>query len=215
MLKTKVKASSITNLTDARYFAAREVTWLGFDLTPGSERQVSPAFVNAIREWVDGVQIIGEFSMATEEEIRLAVEAMNLDGVQVGMFTGIPEVRALSGIPVFKEIVVEPALTEPELSQTLDAFAPHCEAFLINFDKNRLSFDDVKAGKTFSPAVLSRLCQAYPILLSIEFEPTQLNEMLDTLNPAGINVMGGEEEKTGFKSFDDLDEIFESLEVYV
>ena len=49
MLKTKVKASSITNLTDARYFAAWGVNWLGFDLRQGSDTYVQPQLVHAIK----------------------------------------------------------------------------------------------------------------------------------------------------------------------
>ncbi len=94
MLRTKVKASSVTNLTDARYFAAWEVYWLGFDLDPHSERHVSPTAFEAIREWVDGVEVTGEFNLQSPEEIREAVEVLRLDAVQartpIGLGTPAP-----------------------------------------------------------------------------------------------------------------------------
>ena len=50
---------SITNLTDARYFSAWEVEWLGFNLSQGEENAISPLQVAAMREWVEGPKIVG------------------------------------------------------------------------------------------------------------------------------------------------------------
>ncbi|MCB0588954.1 MAG: N-(5'-phosphoribosyl)anthranilate isomerase, partial [Phaeodactylibacter sp.] len=58
-----------------------------------------------------------------------------------------------------------------------------------------------------------QLCREYPVILSLDFNPETLQEALESLNLYGINVRGGEEEKTGFKSFDELDELFEALEI--
>ena len=54
MLKAKIKISQITNLTDARYFAAWGVDFLGFDINPESEHFSSPSIVAEISEWVEG-----------------------------------------------------------------------------------------------------------------------------------------------------------------
>jgi phosphoribosylanthranilate isomerase len=42
-----------------------------------------------------------------------------------------------------------------------------------------------------------------------------LSEVQETLNSYGLNVTGGEEEKVGYKSFDDIDEIIEELYIEV
>lgn len=215
MLNTKVKASSITNLTDARYFAAWEVEWLGFDLEMGSETQVSPQFVHAIKDWVDGVKVIGEFGMATAPDIKTAVDSMNLDAVQLSMFSTLNEVKALKGIPIFKEIIIDENISEEALNDILENFAPFCEAFILNFDKNKIDFEKVKNGKFLSISKLQTICQTYPVILSVNLDAAILSEILEQINPLGINVKGGEEEKVGLKSFDELDEIFESIEVLV
>ena len=49
--------------------------------------------------------------------------------------------------------------------------------------------------------------------MSIDFELDQLNEMLEKVQIHGLSLKGGEEEKVGFKSFDELDEIIDALEV--
>ena len=95
MLKIKVKAGFITNLTDARYFAAREVEWLGFPIGNG-DGMIAPMQVKAIAEWVDGVKIVGEFSFATPEEILALSEQVGLDAVPVGMFISQKEISELT-----------------------------------------------------------------------------------------------------------------------
>ena len=57
----KIKASKIENLTDARYFAAQGVEYLGFDLTNIEENQEKYRTIHAIKEWVEGVQFVGEY----------------------------------------------------------------------------------------------------------------------------------------------------------
>ncbi|MDX1479607.1 MAG: hypothetical protein R3301_17970 [Saprospiraceae bacterium] len=47
-----VIATGITNLTDARYFSAMGVDWMGFDLT--REPRISRERMQAIMDWVEG-----------------------------------------------------------------------------------------------------------------------------------------------------------------
>ncbi len=73
----KIKANSIQNLTDARYFAAWNVTWMGFSLEPGSEQYCAPQDVQEIKGWLVGPQFVGEFGLSqTAKEIRAAVELL-------------------------------------------------------------------------------------------------------------------------------------------
>jgi len=53
MLKVKVIADNILNLTDARYFAALGVNYLVFDL-----EKIHTTSIKEIKEWVEGVKIL-------------------------------------------------------------------------------------------------------------------------------------------------------------
>ncbi len=57
MLNKKVIATEVTNLTDARYFAARGVQYLLFDLD-----NISIQKILEIKEWVEGPEILLLFS---------------------------------------------------------------------------------------------------------------------------------------------------------
>ena len=213
MLKTKVKATAVTNLTDARYFAAWEAEWLGFNLNSGDESYIAPHEMKAIKEWVDGVKIIGEFDIQTAEDIIESVDLLELDGVQVGTFADSHTLQLLhqQEIPVIKEIVLTEIVELDQLEEQLSEQSTYVENFLLNFDKNGMHWKDLSADAI---AQLEKLSNRYPILLSIGHNGEELLNMLEHLSITGISVRGGEEEKVGFKSYEDLDDIFEALEVF-
>lgn len=210
MLKTKIKASAVSNLTDARYFAAREVEWLGIPLGQDLENAVAPVAAKAFIEWVDGVKIVGEFGFAEAATIRELHGQLRFDAVQVGMFTPLEEVARLDGLTVVKEMFFEKNASETDLAEHLRQFAA-CDYFLLNFEKTGITWEDVKTGKPFSVETLRMLCEKYPIILALDFSPENVDEILTEINPHGLNLAGGEEEKVGFKSFDELDEILDAL----
>lgn len=214
MLRTKVKAGPITNLTDARYFAAWEVTWLGFCLDPGDENYIPPREVLAIREWVDGPLIAGDFNMQTAEEIAAAIGLLDLDVIQAGMFTDAATLRALNApVPVCKEIVIENTSSADAINRHIDEFEAVAGQFLLNFDKNGITWGDLEKGRPFSLAFLHSLCRQHEVLLSIDLTPALAGTILSTLSPSGLSIRGGAEEKTGYKSFEELDELLEALQV--
>ncbi len=206
MLRTKVKASSITNLTDARYFAAWEVEWIGFDLSVGG---INPLEVHAIREWLDGVKFVGEFGMQPVIDIQSAAEELNLDAIQLDHFAPLSMAQTLQDYTLFKEIVIESLEELSSLSSYLSPFAPYVEYFILNFAKNGFLMNAIELNQLVS------ISNKYSVLLNAVFEKSELLHLLDTVPVKGIAVNGGEEEKVGYKSFDELDEIMEALEILV
>lgn len=212
MLKTKIKASAITNLTDARYFAAWDVSWMGFSLDPASDAFIDPNSVHAIKEWVEGPAITGEFHLQSAEEIQSLTENLQLDAVQLGPLTPLETAIALdTSVPLIKEVIFESGTQASEIDTLLDDFSAQCAYFLFNFDSNGLGLDNLPVSTDW----LREICQHFPILLSITNLNRDLNTVLEELQPAGLSVRGGEEEKVGYKSFDELDDLFEALETFV
>lgn len=213
MLKTKIKAAQISNLTDARYFAAWYNEWLGFCCDTASSNYVSPELLHAIRDWVEGPQIVGEFGAQDATYIHEAVKSLNLDAVQVGFFYDATQLETLRDLTVIREIVIDPN-EAIDLPATLEVLSPFAEYFLLEFSKNNISWNDIKNNKNyFNTNILKSLCEKYRVLLSINIKGNKANELLDTLQPEGLNVFGGEEEKVGFKSYDEIDELFEAIEL--
>ncbi len=208
MLKTRIKASQVTNLTDARYFAARGVEWLGFNLDSGTENFIHPQNIKAIKEWLEGPQIVGEFGMQDISEITAAIDFLNLDAIQVGMFADTSS-SMLRDITVIKEIVIEKNPDYYNLRSNLEAASANVDIFLLNYSKNNLSWESISTKIN----TLKDLCTRFKIILSIDFELAELTEILEAVSIYGLSLKGGEEEQVGFKSFDELDEILDALEI--
>ena len=209
MLKSDVFAASIANLTDARYFAAREAKWLSFCLDSFSSNFVNPTEVKAIKEWVDGVFIVGEFGDVDHSEIEEAVERIGLDGVQAGPFTSKEAIQSLS-VPVFKEFVIEPDTTLGSLEQSLKEYAEHVDYFLLDFVKNKV---DLHEHTKIEISDIAELAKKFPLVLTPIWSAEKTTDFLEIVQPKALLLRGGEEEKVGFKSFDELDDILDQLEV--
>jgi len=216
MLKTKVKASSITNLTDARYFAAWEAEWLGFDFDAGSEEHIPIQNMIAIKEWVDGVKIVGEFgAMHSAADIMAAVKLVDLEAVQLGMLVESETAIELKDIAIIKEFVVQNDTTEEDIAEHFSTFAACTDTFLLDFSKSNFTWEVLQKSEQITVDFIRELCQEFKIIIGVDFSGDMIDEFLENILPLGIHVKGGEEEKVGFKSFDVLDEVFENLEIFV
>ena len=213
MLQVKIKASTVRNLTDARYFAAREVEWIGFPLQPGSEDAISPETAKSIIEWIDGVKMVGEFDFASAEEILEIHRHLWFDAVQVGMFTSPDELKKLSELTVIKEVVIEKSTSEGELQALLTADASLCDYYLLNLEKAGITWESLKQEVPFSLDFLKKKIALHKVILAMDFNAGNLHETIRFLQPFGISLTGGIEEKVGLKSFDELDEILDQLEL--
>ena len=209
-----ISAGSIANLTDARYFAAREVHFLGFCLDNSSENYVQSAVVKAMKEWIEGPKIVGEFGLQSTEEILAAVENIGLDAVQLNMFALADKNTLREKTIVIQEIVAEKTTRAGDFWQKIEQLGNESDYLYLDFEKNDITWNDLLRNPEISIELLQRACQKYNIFLGLKFLPTQLKTIVNVLQPAGIAVKGGEEEQVGVKSFDDLDEIFDAIEAW-
>jgi phosphoribosylanthranilate isomerase len=132
--------------------------------------------------------------------------------VQVGMFISQKDISELKGLTVIKEVVAGIELSATELEDHLDAYSEHCDFFLLNFSAEGHSWNDVESGHPYSPDFLKTLCKKYRIILNLDCQPDEVSSMVSEVNPYALGVHGGEEERVGVKSFDDLDAILDELE---
>ena len=149
----------------------------------------------AMKEWVAGTKFIGEFKNADANTIIDHIEKLSLDAIQIDEHTGIEVLIEIQDIPVFKEISIPPNFDLDYIKSLLEQFQPYCRHFIFKTD---LSHD----------SSLNSLAEKYSIWLDGDFE---VEKVLSSAY-SGICLHGGMEEKVGYKSFDELDEILEKLE---
>lgn len=200
------KASRIAHLTDARYFAARAVDYLGFNFEEGTEGYLDPIYMKAIREWVEGPKIVGEFEQKPVAEIREAARFFELDMVQVSATRHGEHLAALQDLPLILSVKVDAQGMGVSLEK-LQEWAAYADMFLFDFSGSNYS-----KSKLFEHSEEWRAAfELLPSLLQADFPAEDWPELLETLGAQGLSIVGGEEEKTGVKSYDQIEAIFEAF----
>lgn len=194
MLKTQVKVSSIANLSDARYCAGMGVEWLGFPL-----QEITLERFTEIRNWLAGVQIVGEFTKATADQVREAVAIYQPDVIEVDSSVSLV---AIQSIDVSKILRVN--IDTDNLPAIFAASAPYVSHFLLVGDSA-----DSLIGMEASVEIWAA---QYPIILGLDIPEDDLDEWVEQSSIQGIGLVAGEEDRPGFRDFTDLMTILEKLE---
>ncbi len=204
-LKTFVKISEVNNLSDARYCAGMTVDLMGFSLDENSGTYVSPANFMELTGWVSGVNFVGEFGNTSEDYIRKNLPEYEIDYIQ----TDNPAI-----LPQFADV-------EQKLILRFDVDTLHNESEVASIMENTQSlvsyflFESVK-GIQYKSHVLQqvlKLGEKFPVLLGFNITDTNVLELIENNEIHGIALKGGEEIRPGFKDFDELADILETLEI--
>lgn len=196
-LRSLVKISSVTNLSDARYAAGMGVELMGFDLNPDSDNYLNPESFHAITSWISGVKIVGELNQYQDEKVAYATREYTLDYIQINASSSRVPLKELP-IPVIIKIE---NCQQNFIAEVLDQYGTDPKWYLLEppspMSTTLLDWCKQKAGD-------------YPIILGSNIELNNLDQLLS--NFSGIALKGGQEIKPGFKNFDELADILEALE---
>ena len=213
-LVTKVKVSSVNNLTDARFFSGAGVEWIGFCFDESSEKYIPSEKVFQIKEWLAGPKIVAEFGNTVDREaILFATEQLKADIIELA---GKVELSTLQEIN--SKVAIKVAIHQPEdivnLKPYLQSISEHVSYFLFNFKERTIEWNSIKEDET-ALSTLKNLCNNFPIILEFDFSTGNINEVVETLSPFGIGLTGGDELQTGVKSFEKTVELLEALEAEI
>ncbi|MEL7161002.1 MAG: hypothetical protein AAFN92_09600 [Bacteroidota bacterium] len=211
MLATQVLASGITHLTDARYFAAWEVDYLAFPL---GQNGITWDYLNALREWVEGPAIVAELPRDADEATWSA--ALREQGITLVLLPypapAAAPLRA-AGIELLLRLDVAGYHSAEDVADLLGEM-PAAKTVILNFEAGGITWADLTAGHPFGLTDLEQLLQKRPCLLRIDLGGQDPKAIKAAYSLTGFAVRGSSEEKVGYKSFDDLDDLFEGLEVF-
>ncbi|REG90342.1 phosphoribosylanthranilate isomerase [Algoriphagus antarcticus] len=202
-LRTFVKISGITNLSDARYCAGMYVDLLGFSLEEESEKFITPTQYNEITGWVSGLEFVGEFE--TYDAYQVSETIKNYPSVKWIEHDRIEHLADLEGKGqglIYKMDLKEVKNIELEVAEKLSQSGI---IFHITSDHAVLDEDDIKAIK-----LISENCK---VILGVGITAENVQDLIAELNLYGISLTGGLEIKPGFKDFNELADILEALEI--
>lgn len=197
------KASRIANLTDARYFAAQGVHYLGFCLEEGNAHFIEPSAMRAIREWVEGPRIVGEFERASASVVRESAAFFGLDAVEVGHWETLSE---LAGLEVLLRLS---GFSRPEeVAFVWEQAQPYAAYLVVELSREGAWAATQDTGRA---AAWRQLCAQVPLLLDAPLPARMMVGLLEAVQPAGFAVSGSAEERPGVKSFEEVDALFDAL----
>ena len=214
MLATLVKISNVTNLSDARYCAGMGVDMLGFSMDKSSPDYVDPARFTEIRNWLAGVQIVGETTETDLDRIGELLGIYQPDLLQVDEAALLPALSTLGkprgGVPPGgSPLILRLNLADMTLEQ-LDALVqanPTNADYILLESPNPIHLDDdLKMA-------IGQLATRHAVLLGTGISAETIHDRLTELPIRGIALTGGPEDRPGSRDFGQLMTILELIEV--
>lgn len=179
MLKVKTLAASVSNLSDARYFASYGVDWLTF---PSSKHSDNLSAIKEIIEWCEGPKFAVELDEEDEHFASFVAGELDIQGFVVD-HDWLPTAGK-------KQILWYNPQEEVELDD------PRWEAIVLKPKDVEGVSEEVK-NKTFVD--------------TSGLTPKEVEALIKTHPEVGLVLYGSQEEKVGFKSFEQQDEWIELL----
>ncbi|MFN9502287.1 MAG: hypothetical protein ACK57K_13260 [Chryseotalea sp.] len=184
-LKTFVKVSNITNLSDARYCAGMEVDMLGFVCVTGNPHFVPVNLFQDIRGWITGPAIVAEIEGLDAGDVAFVLENYKPDCLQVNYLLAQ---HIETDLPLI--VRFEPRMNWQTLSKQRISFCI-------------LTAEQFGEHKNEIPSSVGVLVEN----VTEDWLAVLLEEKI------GIALSGSDEISPGFKDFDSLANILEQLEV--
>ncbi len=185
MYRNPILVRKISHLTDARYFAAMGVDWISIALD-----QDPASFMrwHAIREWVEGLQLLAEIPSGDESLFAKTIIDAHPDGLLVlgdSSYT-IPE-----DVTHFMDVRWNAFGHIPEHVKVILPYMP---------------------GESLAlPAAISDPANVF---LEASWTPQNLSSLLETGFEGGICLTGGQEDATGVRDYEEMDQLFDCLAAY-
>ena len=185
----QLKISSITNLTDARFFSAIGANYLGFSFDVLNENNISITKAKEIINWLHEPIIVGEFGLhQTKEEIEFIAQEMELNEIQIP-FLHVQK----SNLNFDKFLVVD------DFSSTINI--PLSTDYLVI----KIKPSDIENQD------LIKFIANNKVFIEADFTTENILSITESLNPFGIQITCKKEEKTGFSVVDEYAEILEII----
>lgn len=184
-MKLPVIARHITHLTDARYFAALEVDYLAYDLGDGPNSINEMAYA-AIKEWVEGPKVLIENPPHRKFD---------------------SEVSFIFDYPLE---VTTPDFVELDFLQFKEqAMTQHPSGnYLIKLEEEEYP------GAGLLKALGKYEGKANFFFQSNDYPTPFIEFLIEQFPTTGIVLIGSAEDKPGFKSYEELDDLIELLDEY-
>ena len=197
-LKTFVKISNVSSLSDARYCAGMMVDLLGFNIDPSSENKILSTDYYEITKWISGVSFVGEFENADKDNICWALDEYAIDYIQIADLSAA-ETVSLLGKPLIFKLSIETREDLNRLKSELSYLDRIVQIVVIRSSNPEL-FDAIDTQIIRYNANL-KLLKGFGLAAN--------NHLAEF---SGLEMEATKEEKPGFKNYGKVMDILELIE---
>ncbi|CAH1001092.1 hypothetical protein LEM8419_02037 [Neolewinella maritima] len=201
MFNLPILAYGITHLTDARYFAAWHPDYLCFPL---GDAGLTPDYFLAIREWVEGPVCVAE--LGADAGANFPPDVLHERGITHVMLDHGSSYVAGSDLTVLTRIPVAGYQSAADVAEQLGEVAG---TVVLDFTDGGITWSDLLEGHPFTADMLQAMTGDRQAYLRIDLTPDDVAQARQLL--PGLAFRGSSEEKVGYKSFDELDGLFDVL----
>ncbi len=194
---TKIKICGITNKEDALWAINLKVDALGF-IFADSPRRVKPEIVQGIIELLPPfISSVGVFANEDRKKVEEITESCGLTTLQ---FHGEESPSYCEG---FKQKIVKAfRIKNKNILKKAAQYQDKVDAYLLD------TYSPLKyggTGKTFDWPIAKEIKKfGLPIILSGGLDPENIREAISEVEPYGVDVSSGVEEKPGKKNLEKL-----------
>lgn len=201
---TRIKICGITNYDDAAMAVDLGVDALGFNFADSPRRISSDNARSIIRKLPPFVKNVGIFVNEDINKIKDIVEYCGLDNVQLHGDES-PETCEYFMPRTIKALKIKDDCTSEQYKQ----YKAKVNAFLLDTYSKKVAGG---TGKTFNWDIAVEMkTLGVPIILAGGLNPSNIGEAIQKVNPYGLDVGSGVEEKPGKKDHELMRELFENL----
>lgn len=195
MLQYPVYVRSISNLSDARYCAGMGVELLGFCFDESNGISISE--FEAIKGWLSGVKIVAEFYTSNLDFIKQTIDNIKPDFVHISVENTNWEDEI--SVPIIYDFNIDNKI--PIFPKLGSLVVLSCSNDGKNIFDNHLLIKELVFDNQ------------YKLFFGYGITAENIKTHISTYKAFGIALKGGTEIAPGLKSFDELADILEAIEV--
>lgn len=207
-LITNIKFGEVDNLSDARFAAGSEATFIGFPFDQELDIYLEPKKAKEIISWINGPIVVGEFGRQDLDEINQAIQDFNLDFVQLNEATNYFSHQDIKA-KIIQNIDLATFRGPEEINFYIEEIHKNVAFFMLSlYDEEEY---EEYFGEWENEKLVNELSSDLNVILNFPFDPDNILPVVKNFNPYGINLYPGGEEKPGLKDFDELIDMVEDL----
>lgn len=212
MNRIRIKMCGVTRLVDALVAVEAGVDALGFIFHPKSPRNIDPEQVRLIIEELPPfIDTVGVFVDKNRNEVEEIVQYCRLNYAQLHGEEN-PKycerlVRFAAPCQVLKAFRVNSSLTAADV----EPYDPYVRGYLLDTFHGQMAGG---TGETFDWSLIEKLRLKRPLLLAGGLNADNILEALTSVQPYGVDVNSGVEQKPGIKDHALIEKFIGQIRVF-